>query len=87
MSKELYDVVIAGCGLSGLTAAHEILKKNPDLKICLIEARARFGGRLKTVFTPSGKEVDVGGSWVCVQAYRTPVQCYCLLHYVLFIYI
>lgn len=59
-----FDVVIVGCGLSGLTAAHKILKQNPSLKICIVEARGRMGGRLKSVSNREGKEVDVGGSWV-----------------------
>lgn len=60
-----FDVIIAGCGLSGLTAAFELLKGKAGLRVCIVEARKRMGGRLKTVFTREGKGVDMGGSWVC----------------------
>ena len=61
---EEFDVVVAGCGLSGLTTAYELLKKRPDLRVCIVEARERMGGRLKTVVNSKGKEVDMGGTWV-----------------------
>lgn len=62
--EEEYDAVIAGCGLSGLTAAYTLLKQKPGLRVCIVEARERVGGRLKTVLNSEGKEVDMGGSWV-----------------------
>ena len=41
-----YDVVIIGGGISGLSAAHYL--KQEGLKIMLVEAEKRVGGRMKT---------------------------------------
>ena len=37
--------MIVGAGLSGLTAAEEILKAEPDYSVTVIEALDRVGGR------------------------------------------
>jgi len=66
-----YDVIIIGAGLSGLTAAHEIVTKHENANICVLEARDRVGGRLCTVQIDVGDEseqhCDVGGQWVVAQ--------------------
>lgn len=36
-----FDVVVIGCGLSGLTAAYEMLKIDPTIKVCLLEAKGK----------------------------------------------
>lgn len=33
------DVIVIGCGLSGLTAAYEIFKIEPNTNLCLLEAK------------------------------------------------
>lgn len=38
-AKEEFDVIVIGCGLSGLTAAYEIFKLDPNIKLCLLEAK------------------------------------------------
>ncbi|TKR60397.1 hypothetical protein L596_027651 [Steinernema carpocapsae] len=43
------DVLIVGAGLSGLTAAREIKTKSPHLKVMVVEAKDRVGGRTYTV--------------------------------------
>jgi len=40
------DVVIVGGGISGLSAAHAILRRKPDLGVVVVEAAARAGGLL-----------------------------------------
>ena len=35
----VYDVIVVGAGISGLTAAFEVLKKNPDAKLIILEAK------------------------------------------------
>ncbi len=51
------DVIIIGGGISGLHTAFELAKEGVDFK--LIEARARFGGR---IYSESG--FDIGPSWI-----------------------
>ncbi|MAQ30232.1 hypothetical protein A8B77_08885 [Erythrobacter sp. EhN03] len=55
------DVVVIGGGFCGVTAAREL--RNRGLKVTLLEARNRLGGR---TFTSefAGKETDMGGTWV-----------------------
>lgn len=63
--SEKFDVIIVGGGIAGFTAMNEIVKSNRNLKICLLEGRDRFGGRVKTIHEPnSGKIMDMGGTWV-----------------------
>nr|XP_015199567.1 PREDICTED: probable flavin-containing monoamine oxidase A isoform X2 [Lepisosteus oculatus] len=64
---ELLDVVIVGAGLSGLTTARELLKRNAYLKILILEGKARIGGRTVTLSLPAAKgedSWDLGGQWV-----------------------
>lgn len=66
-SSEILDVIIIGGGLSGLSAAWELKKREPDIKIKVIEAKERLGGRTLTVTLPTAHGVDVwdmGGQWV-----------------------
>ncbi|KRX00952.1 Cyclic nucleotide-binding protein [Pseudocohnilembus persalinus] len=60
MSK---SVIIIGGGLSGLTAADEILQKNKQIKITVLEANDRVGGRSWSE-EAQGAWFDNGGQWV-----------------------
>ena len=67
--ENLYDVIIVGAGLSGLSAAYNLRNKCPSLKILIIEGKDRVGGRTETVelnCSKDGKKAkfDVGGQWV-----------------------
>lgn len=44
----IYDIIIIGCGISGLNTAHQLLSKNQQLKILLLEKNNYLGGRIKT---------------------------------------
>ena len=44
----VYDFVILGGGISGLYTAYQLLQKNPDSKLLLLEKSARLGGRIHT---------------------------------------
>lgn len=52
------DILIVGGGISGLTAARQL--QQAGLKVCLIEARDRIGGR---ILTQGEASCDMGPSW------------------------
>ena len=62
MTSEV-DVVVVGAGLSGLSAAR--LLKAAGLKVKVVEARDRVGGRTLTQRDPiSGRCTDLGGAYI-----------------------
>jgi monoamine oxidase len=56
------DVVVAGAGLSGLSAAKALADAGRD--VVVLEARDRVGGRLLNATLGGVATVDVGGQWV-----------------------
>jgi monoamine oxidase len=64
-STEDFDVVVIGGGIAGLTAIYQLCKDCPSpIRICLLEARDRLGGRIKTIVGDNGKIMDMGATWV-----------------------
>jgi len=59
---EIYDVIIVGAGISGLSAG-ETLRKNGIKNILVLEADSRIGGRIWTV-DPWGSKLELGASWI-----------------------
>ncbi len=57
-----FDVVIIGAGAAGVAAAHRLSREN--LKVIVLEARDRLGGRAWTVPTALGKPADLGCEWL-----------------------
>ena len=45
--SQLYDLVIVGAGISGLSAAHFYQKKHPDARILILDNHDDFGGHAK----------------------------------------
>jgi len=68
-SKDSIRVVVVGGGVSGLTVAKTLVKRgieeaNLPLKITVLEARTRLGGRICTKNLRDGSRVDLGASFV-----------------------
>ncbi|CAD6198917.1 unnamed protein product [Caenorhabditis auriculariae] len=63
-----YDVIVVGAGISGLTAARELKKMDPSIRILILEAKDRVGGRTHSVELKgahySKVTLDLGGQWV-----------------------
>lgn len=60
----IYDVVVIGAGVSGLYTAYLLRKKDPLLRLLVLETSSRLGGRIltKTGFAPW--PIDLGGEFV-----------------------
>ncbi|CAD5122486.1 DgyrCDS10909 [Dimorphilus gyrociliatus] len=63
-----FDVVVIGAGVSGLTAARTLLKRNKQTSLIVLEAKERIGGRTYGEYIDCGngktKKWDLGGQWV-----------------------
>jgi monoamine oxidase len=57
-----FDVIIVGAGAAGIAAAHRLARDN--VRVVIIEARDRLGGRAVTVPTALGKPADLGCEWL-----------------------
>lgn len=53
-------VLIIGAGPAGLTAAYELLKKNPNTDVTILESSENIGGISRT-FNNNGNRMDLGG--------------------------
>lgn len=60
--QSIYDVIVIGSGFAGLIAARN-LAQDPTLRVLLVEARDRIGGRTWTA-KAFGEEFEMGGTWV-----------------------
>ncbi|XP_069017999.1 probable flavin-containing monoamine oxidase A [Embiotoca jacksoni] len=67
MTADIWDVIIVGAGLSGLSATHLLKKRDAKLKIVILEGKDRVGGRTLSTEIPAANGVDrwdFGGQWV-----------------------
>ncbi len=62
MSEKDVDVMVVGAGLAGLTAAR-ILSGN-GVRVLVLEARDRVGGRTLSHRTPASDTIDLGAQWI-----------------------
>ncbi len=58
-----FDVVIVGAGISGLYCAKCLTVADATLKVAVVEARSRVGGRALTHMLDT-HALDMGGQWV-----------------------
>lgn len=66
-------IVIIGCGISGIAAAHRLLRAGfQDVRI--VEATARSGGRVKTGRL-GDNIVEIGANWIHGPSEENPVFC------------
>ncbi|CAJ0922885.1 unnamed protein product, partial [Mesorhabditis belari] len=68
--QEVYDVIVIGAGLAGLSAANRILDQNPSTSLLVLEARNVSGGRVMShrMNTPEGpKSIDIGSQFVSLK--------------------
>lgn len=68
-----YDVIVVGGGLSGLAAADKLSKQG--LKVLVLEASDRFGGRTLTVQSKDGAAHDLGGRWLAPSQHLMHALC------------
>src|SRR2546430_15897681 len=60
---DLFDVIVIGAGASGLTAAEKM--GNAGLKVIILEARDRIGGRIHTQRDPVlGTPIEFGAEFI-----------------------
>ena len=62
------DVLVVGAGLSGLVCATELQRSG--LRLAVLEARERWGGRMLGGTSPAGIRVDLGGQWAGANHHR-----------------
>lgn len=56
------DVLVIGAGMAGLAAARQLA--DAGLRVTILEARDRIGGRLWSLRTREGRVFDLGASWI-----------------------
>ncbi|QMV19017.1 FAD-dependent oxidoreductase [Granulicella sp. 5B5] len=59
---DAFDVVVVGAGMAGLVAARALRQRG--LKVCVVEARERVGGRVLSVKTADGGVAELGAEFV-----------------------
>ncbi len=62
MATESADVIVLGAGVAGLTAAR--LLGEAGLRVLLLEARNRIGGRVWTIHSSEGVPVELGAEFI-----------------------
>ncbi|MEO0436533.1 MAG: FAD-dependent oxidoreductase [Pseudomonadota bacterium] len=63
-----YDVIIVGAGVSGLATAEHLLSLDNELKVLVLEARDRIGGRVYSVSRDDMfRNADLGAQYLSVE--------------------
>lgn len=61
----MQDIIIAGAGLSGLTAAYFLQQQG--IACTMLEAQDRIGGRIQTIFGNNHTPMEMGATWFGTQ--------------------
>jgi monoamine oxidase len=56
------DVIVVGAGAAGLAAARRL--GEAGLRVLILEARGRIGGRIWTIYSPQGAPVELGAEFI-----------------------
>lgn len=67
------EIVVVGCGISGVAAAHRLVKTG-FRNVRIVEATGRSGGRIRTG-TFGDKVVEIGANWIHGPSEENPVFC------------
>ena len=63
--QESSDVVIIGCGISGLSVAYHLLLNGFAGRIIILESRPTIGGRISSTATKyEGHRIELGANWI-----------------------
>jgi monoamine oxidase len=62
MATDSANVIIVGAGVAGLAAAR--LLGEAGLRVLVLEARGRIGGRVWTIYSPHGAPVELGAEFI-----------------------
>lgn len=62
MANQQPKVLIIGAGLTGLTAAYFL--KKAGIRATILEARARVGGRIHTLYNENAASFELGATWL-----------------------
>ena len=60
----MFDVIIIGSGLAGLSCAKTLKKESPHLRIIIVEARSVIGGRVYPTYTFSKQPIELGAELI-----------------------
>jgi spermidine dehydrogenase len=68
-TKEVYDLVVVGGGISGLAAAYFCRKQNPSARVLILDNHDDFGGHAKrNEFRPGGRLLLANGGTLAIES-------------------
>jgi len=68
MSSQMHDVIVVGAGAAGLETARRLLARG--LRVIVLEARDRLGGRVLSTTLATGTRIDLGAQYISTRQRR-----------------